>query len=566
MGVVGLDYYSNRLCWYFPNRLEAMGAKNTLYYGDNLDVLQRYVADESVDLVYLDPPFNSNQDYNVLFQERSGAQAAAQIKAFEDTWKWDESAALAFEEVVEGGGRVADSLRAFRTILPESDMLAYLSMMAPRLVELRRVLKDTGSLYLHCDPTASHYLKMLLDAVFGPQNFRAEIIWKRYGAHNDSKGYGRVHDVLLFYSKGKDVTFNKQYEAYSAEYVEERFRLSDPDGRRWAEQNLASPNPRPNLTYPFTAKNGITYQPPPNGWKYTPDRLRALDDAGRLHYPAKAGGRLRLKNYMDELPGVAIQDIWTDITLIGGSSPERLGYPTQKPEALLERIISTSTNEGDVVLDPFCGCGTAIAAAERLKRNWIGIDITHLAVSLIKSRLNDAFKDDAKFEVIGEPVSIEDATELAKTDPYQFQFWSLGLIGARPVEQKKGADKGIDGRLFFHDEHGGKTKQVIISVKAGHVTVSQLRDLIGVLTREKADIGVLVSLERPTGPMRAEAASAGFYASPWGSKHPRVQLLTVDELLNGKGIDLPKITGSNVTLKKAPRVTKKRAQQEGLDL
>ncbi|MHB1956229.1 MAG: site-specific DNA-methyltransferase, partial [Sulfobacillus sp.] len=482
---------------------------NILYYGDNLDVLRRHIKDESVDLVYLDPPFNSNANYNVLFAAKDGHQAAAQIQAFEDTWRWDESAARQFAETVEAGGKVADVLLAFERFLSTSDMLAYLVMMAPRLVELRRVLKPTGSLYLHCDPTASHYLKLLLDAVFGPERFVNEIIWKRYGAHNDSKTYGRVHDVLLFYARSKSMTFNKQYEPYSAEYVDERFRFADPDGRRWAEQNLASPNPRPNLTYPFAARNGVTYQPPSNGWKYTLERLQDLDREGRLHYPAKSGGRLRMKNYLDERAGVPLQDVWSDLVSIGGTSPERLGYPTQKPESLLERILLASSNRGDVVLDPFCGCGTTIAAAQKLGRRWIGIDVTHLAISLIKVRLRYAFGDDARFHVIGEPTTAEDAAALAASDKYQFQWWALGLVGARPVDERKGADKGIDGRSYLR--FGDETCQVIYSVKGGKLKATDVRDLRGVIDREKANIGVLLSFEEPTKLMRAEGASAGFY-------------------------------------------------------
>jgi len=442
-------------------------ARNVLFYGDNLDVLRRHVPDESIDLVYLDPPFNSNANYNVLFGHVDGSQAAAQIKAFDDTWRWDQSAAESFQETVMAGGRVASALAAFQTLLGPSNMLAYLSMMAPRLIELRRVLKPTGSLYLHCDPTASHYLKLLLDAVFGPENFRSEIVWRRYGAHNDSKGYGRVHDTILFYSRGKTPYFEKQHQPYEAEYVAQRFRFADPDGRKWSEQNLASPNPRPNLTYPFTAKNGVTYEPPANGWKYTPEKLRELDDEDRLHYPAKTGGRLRLKNYIDEMPGVPIQDMWTDIGSIGGTSPERLGYPTQKPLALLERIITSSCPQDGVVLDPFCGCGTTIAAAQEAGRAWMGIDVTYLAVSLIKSRLTA--KGVSDYKVLGEPTTSDDAAQLAADDPYQFQWWALGLIGARPAEGKKGADHGIDGRLFFFDEGTSKPKQAIVSVKAGKV-------------------------------------------------------------------------------------------------
>jgi len=514
---------------------------NALFYGDNLDVLRRYVADESIDLVYLDPPFNSNANYNVLFGHADGTQAAAQIKAFGDTWRWDQAAATAFQDTVVKGGDVAQALTAFQTLLGPSTMLAYLAMMAPRVVELRRALKPTGSLYLHCDPTASHYLKLLLDSIFEPVNFRAEIIWRRYGAHNDSKGYGRVHDVILFYSKSPALYFEKQHEAYSTEYIADRFRFADPDGRRWSEQNLASPNPRPKLTYPFAAKNGVTYSPPPNGWKYTADRMRELDDQNRLHYPAKSAGRLRLKNYLDEMPGVPVQDMWNDIGSIGGTSPERLGYPTQKPEALLDRIILASCPPNGVVLDPFCGCGTTIASAERLKRTWVGIDLTALAISLIKSRLTATGATD--YKVLGEPTTSDDAAELAASDPYQFQWWALGLIGARPAEGKKGADHGIDGRLYFFDE-GQAAKQVIVSVKAGKVSVPQVRDLVGVLARDKGAIGVFLSLNEPTTPMRQEAASAGFYTSPlFGTKHPRVQLVTVGDLINGKKLDVPSAGG-----------------------
>ena len=528
---------------------------NKLYYGDNLDVLRRHIDNESVDLVYLDPPFNSNASYNVLFAEHDGTRAASQIKAFEDTWKWDASAARACAEVIEAGGKVSEAMQAFRTLLGDSDMMAYLAMMAPRLIELRRVLKSTGSIYLHCDPTASHYLKLLLDAVFGPEQFDSEIVWKRYGSHNDSKSYGAVHDTILFYTRSQDKRFNKQHQPYEPEYLAERFRFQDPDGRKWAEQNLSSPNPRPNLTYPFRAKNGTTYPPPPNGWKYTPERMQQLDNENRLHYPQKKTGRLRLKNYLDELPGVPIQDVWTDIVTIGGTSLERLGYQTQKPGALLERIIAASSNESDVVLDPFCGCGTTIAAAQKLNRRWIGIDITTLAVSLIRYRLNDIFGSVAEYEVIGEPVSLPDARQLAHDDPYQFQWWALGLVGARPVDGKKGADKGIDGRIFFHDGDVAKTKQIILSVKAGHVTVSQLRDLRGVVEREKAEIGVLLCMDDPTAPMRKECASAGFYTSPWG-RHARLQILTVEDLLTGKTIDRPPAQTS-VTFKRARKALPK---------
>ena len=311
---------------------------NTLFYGDNLEVLRQHIADESVDLVYLDPPFNSNRNYNVLFGKhaRTEASDAAQIQAFADTWAWTPVTDQQYTAAVSGElpGRVADVLVSMRTLLGENDAMAYLVNMAPRLVELQRVLKSTGSLYLHCDPTMSHYLKIILDAIFGPERFRSEIIWRRYGSHNDARGYGAVHDVILYYAKGNRAKFNKQYVEYDESYVAQRFRTTDNEGRRWMEQNLSSPNPRPNLTYPYTASNGITYQPPANGWKVTPERMAELDREGRLHFPAKQGGRLRMKNFLDEGLGVPVQDIWTDIVSLGGTDPERLGYPTQKPVAL----------------------------------------------------------------------------------------------------------------------------------------------------------------------------------------------------------------------------------------
>lgn len=530
--------------------------KNLLYYGDNLDVLRRHIADETVDLVYLDPPFNSNQNYNILFEEHDGTKAAGQIKAFEDTWEWNEESARAFEEVVEQGGRVSDVMRAFRSFLGASDMTAYLSMMAPRVMELCRVMKPSASIYLHCDPTSSHYLKILMDAIFGPQSFRNEVIWKRSHAHNDakqgSKHYGRVTDSLLFYGKTPATTWNVQFTAYDPEYIDRDYRRLDENGRRYRIDNLQGPGgaAKGNPSYEVM---GVTRY-----WRFSKENMDRLIKEGRV-IQTKPGAVPQYKRYLDEMPGVPLQNLWADLPVLNNRSKEMLGYPTQKPEALLERILLASSNEGDVVLDPFCGCGTAIAAAQKLNRNWIGIDITHLAVGLIKSRLRDAFGDDiAKtYKVIGEPTTVEDAEELAKEDPYQFQWWALGLVGARRAEEKKGADKGIDGRLFFHDEGlGGKTKQVILSVKAGKLHANYVRDLRGVIERENADIGVLISMDEPTKLMRAEAASAGFYNSSYGTSHARLQLLTVGEILNGKGIDYPAPRQTNVTLKRAKRSVK----------
>ena len=451
---------------------------NLLFYGDNLKVLREHVKAQTVDLVYLDPPFNSNEDYNVLFAEHDGTKAAAQIKGFSDTWRYDLAAEAAYDEMVKAGGRVSDVMRAFRTFLGTSNMMAYLAMMAPRLVELRRVLKRSGSIYLHCDPTASHYLKMLMDAVFGAQNCRREVIWRSgwvSGFKSKAKNWVRNHDVLLYYVMDpQDFTFNKE----------------------------------------------LAYKPHEEG------------------YARRGGGGNQL--------GVALDDVWDDGDLyspwIKSFSTEKLGYITQKPRALLERIIAVSSRRGDVVLDPFCGCGTTVEAAQGLGRRWIGIDVTQLAVALIKHRLQVAFPDAKAPKVVGEPESIQDAEKLAQDDPYQFQWWALGLVGARPVEKRKGADQGIDGRLFFRDVAGDDLRPVILSVKAGGVTASQVRDLRGVSDRGKAEIGVLISFEEPTQAMRKEAATAGFYESAWG-KHPRIQLLTIKELLAGRKVDVPPSAG-----------------------
>ena len=567
---------------------------NRLYYGDNLDVLRRHVADESVDLVYLDPPFNSNQDYNVLFAERDGTRAAAQIKAFGDTWRWDEAAALAYQETVESGGQVAEALRAFRLCVGQTDILAYLSMMAPRLLELRRVLKSTGSLYLHCDPTSSHYLKLLLDAVFGPERFRGELVWKRTSAHCDtkqgSKQPGRIHDVLLFYTKGSAWTWNEVYTPYADSYTGRDYKLVEKEtGRRFRRGDLTAARPGGDTTYEWRVKKheavrerwvadlGEEYRSPVPGWEYacvrpyegrywaySKDNLKQFAQEGRLRHTY--GGMPEYKRYLDEMPGVPLQDLWTDIRPIGSGPAERLGYPTQKPEALLERVLRASSSEGDVILDPFCGCGTTIAAAERLKRRWLGIDITHLAISLIRHRLRDAHGDGIRetYRVVGEPVSPPDAEKLAGDDPFQFQFWALGLVGARPTQQKKGTDRGIDGRKYFHEVEGGSTGQIVLSVKAGNTGPDHVRELRGVIAREDAAIGALISLQQPTKAMRAEAASAGSYRSPWG-RHPRVQVITVDELLAGAQLDAPPTRQVDRTFRKAPSVAAATPEAQQLD-
>ncbi len=523
---------------------------NTLYYGDNLDILRRYVADETVDLIYLDPPFKSNQDYNVLFSEQDGSRSASQILAFEDTWQWNQESAAAYQDIVEAGGRVSQAMQSFFRFLGGNDMMAYLSMMAPRLVQLRSTLKPTGSIYLHCDPTASHYLKILMDAVFGPANFSGEIIWRRTAAHVTSRRWPRLHDTLLHYAKDMSQVYFLPPRAEADQgWVEREYRFEDERGRYMVD----------NLTGAGTTE-GPSGQPwrgidptkigAGRHWRYSPETLDRLDAEGRIYWPKK-GKYPKLKQYLQESGGKAVGDIWMDIPVIGRTAGERLGYPTQKPAALLDRIITASSQEGGVVLDPFCGCGTAIESAEKLGRKWIGIDITHLAIALIKHRLKTAFGGKVKYEVIGEPVSRPDARALAEENRFQFQYWALGLVGARPSDMKKGADQGIDGRLYFHDDRSGATKQVVISVKSGAIPASHIRELRGVVDREKAAMGVLITLEEPSKPMKAEAASAGFYTSPFGNtRHAKVQILTIEELLQGKQIDCPQ-TDSNVTYKRA---------------
>jgi DNA modification methylase len=561
-------------------------ADNSLFYGDNLDVLSRHIKDETVDLVYLDPPFNSNQDYNVLFREQDGHKASAQIRVFEDTWQWDETAAATFHKVVEAGGPVSEVLQAFRLFLGTNDMLAYLTMMAPRLVELHRVLKGTGSLYLHCDPTASHYLKLLLDAVFGVENFRTEIVWKRSSAHSDTKQgrkqHGHIHDIILFYSKSDLWTWNAQFTAYDDDYVQERFANADTRGN-YKDADLTAAKPGGDTSYEWrvkrpiggswtadltdewrSAREGWEYKAvkPSSGrfWAYSRENMTKFANEDRLHYFST--GMPRLKQYVTDLPGIGLQDLWIDIPPINSQAQERLGYPTQKPVALLERIIASSSNAGDVVLDPFCGCGTTIAAAQRLNRRWIGIDITHLAIGLIRTRLRDSYGSSIDYKVLGEPTTFEDAEQLAVEDKFQFQAWALGLVGARPAVVKKGADLGIDGRLFFHaGSAAAKTSQVVISVKGGHLKADDIRALDGVRNREKAEIGVLISFEEPTKKMRTDAAALGLYDSPWGS-YPRIQLLTVKELLAGKQIQYPHVTGGNQTFKKAPASKVKEAPDQ----
>jgi DNA modification methylase len=574
----------------------------TLYYGDNLDILRRYLKDETVDLVYLDPPFNSAQNYNAFFSEKDGSAAASQIHAFEDTWHWDIETKKAYDAVTEQPGKVSDVMQAFYTFLGGNDMMAYLTMMSSRLVELRRVLKPTGSLYLHCDDTAAAYLQILLDAIFGQQNFKNQIIWQRTNAHNTADRYGRIHDVILFCTKTGSYTWNDVRTAYGDAQLK-RYKKDDK-GRLYTGQDLTASRPNSD-SGKFEWRGTMPTQG--RGWGYTLEQLEKWWAEGLILCKQDGTPRMDgLKVYLDEMPGKALQSVWTDIPRISNTSAERLGYPTQKPVALLERIIQASSNPGDLVLDPFCGCGTTIDAAEKLGRGWIGIDVTQLAISLIKNRLQDTYGSRMKFvsgtsshrpvgtgstpsptsppkdgdavervpteslvRIIGEPTTPNEAATLAEEDKYQFQWWALGLVGARPVEQKKGADHGIDGKILFRDDpKAAKPEQIVIQVKGGKTGVKDVRDLRGVLDREKAAIGILISLQPATAPMETEAASAGFYEHKTNQqKFPRLQLRTVRELMEGKGIERPTSAAAiEETFKKAPQAKAKGHEQSALRL
>jgi DNA modification methylase len=520
---------------------------NTLFYGDNLEILRHLVPNESINLIYLDPPFNSKADYNILFKEASGEQSTAQIQAFSDFWHWDVQARRAYEYLTLNAPNenLANLIHTMFNFLGKNDMLAYLVMMGIRLLELHRVLKSTGSIFLHCDMTASHYLKLLMDSIFGAQNFVNEIIWKRQSAHSDSKQgsrhFGRLHDSILFYSKDKgNQIWNQQYTAYDKQYIERFYPYHDETGRAYGLDDITGPGgaSKGNPRYEFL---GITRY-----WRYSKQRMEKLYGEGRI-VQTKPGNVPLEKKYLDEMKGVALQDMWTDIKPLSAQARERLGYPTQKPLELLERIIKCCSNDGDWILDPFCGCGTAIVAAEKLHRHWIGIDITWLAINLVKGRLNDMFPG-IQFKTEGEPRDMGAARELASNNRYQFQWWALSLIGARPVgstpenprEGKRGADEGIDGWMRFADGMEGHVEKIVVQVKSGHVGVKDIRELRDVVSRQNAAIGIFLTLEDPTTEMIRESRATDPYKSPtWNHEYTKIQIMTIRELLSGKRPEIP---------------------------
>ena len=549
--------------------MQRPGMTNRLYYGDNLDVLRDAKAfpDECVDLIYLDPPFNSNAVYNIPFKSPDGTGADANIQAFDDTWQWGPMASSALMDITGSGNHKLHILmQAMKTAIGENAMMAYLAMMAVRLVELHRVLKPTGSVYLHCDPTASHYLKLALDAVFGTAQFVNEIVWQRStGKTLMSRRLPSNHDIILSYRKSDEFTWNESaiFEEYDEANLPEKtaakYKYRDEDGRLYRLDSLINPNAnRPNLKYEFL---GIT-----RVWRWTRERMQTAYEAG-LVIQTKPTTVPQLKRYLDEQRGIALSDVWTDIPPINSQAAERLGYPTQKPRALLERIIEVSSNPGDVVLDPFCGCGTAVDAAQKLERLWIGIDITHLAVGLIEKRMREGYGKDLPFETIGVPKDKDSALRLASEDPHEFQNWFCLQVGGYPLDGgRKGADKGVDGH-FYPYESAQSTVTGVISVKAGkNIGVAMLRDLRGVMERENYPFGLFLSAYEPTRPMLAEAAAAGMYENEFG-RFPRIQILTPADLFHGPGAKLPPLASVNRRAARVEtRISHQPGAQSGLDL
>jgi DNA modification methylase len=536
-----------------------MSESQVFYYGDNLKVMRDWIGDNVVDLVYLDPPFNSDRIYSNLYKEADGTGSEAQREAFEDTWTWGKEAIAAYGELTLPRKRhlippkLSQTIEMLHGVLGDGDLLAYLVMMAIRLVEMRRVLKPTGSLYLHCDPTASHYLRLIMDVLFGGENFRSELVWKRSGAHSDTKQgralHGHIHDTILFYTKGDGWTWNPVHLPYGDKNLKKYRHVEEGTGRRYLLDNITGPGgaAKGNPSYEVM---GVT-----RFWRYSREEMARLIAEGRiLQPPPSKKGKLkvpRYKRYLDEMPGLPLQDVWTDIDPINSQAAERLGYPTQKPVALLERILRSSSKPGDLVLDPFCGCGTTVEAAQRLGRRWIGIDVTHIAVSVLRRRLEGKFPD-LKFTIRGEPEDIASARVLADADPYEFQAWIVDRVEGIPLnpderkKAKKGGDKGIDGLVLFRDDpRAERSKRLILSVKAGKsLTPGMVRDLHGTIVREKAPMGALLTAYKPTEGMYAEALSAGSYSSEVFAPTKSfdvLQIVTVEDVFDPKwkGLQVP---------------------------
>ena len=546
---------------------------NKLYYGDCLTVMQEYMRLGSVDLIYLDPPFNSNRAYNAIYKDETGRPLPDQIDAFCDLWTINEDTdrvIRAMPVLMRAAGiddKVAEFWRLWMNALRGTNerLLAYLTYMVERLLQMKPILKPTGSIYLHCDPTASHYIKVMMDAIFGHEKFRNEIVWKRTTTHSDSKTWSRVSDTILFYSKGQRIIWNTPHASHSDEYVASKYKNDDGDGRLYTLDNMTSPNPRPNMMYEWKG-----FPSPAKGWRYSKETMAQLDEEGRIWYPTFKHGthdtsrRPRFKRYLDEMKGGVMGNIWSDIPPINSQARERLGYATQKPLALLERIIKASTNEGDTVLDPFCGCATTLEAAHKLNRKWIGIDIAIHAVKRVSAiRLQDrlGLREGVDFTIEGVPLTLEGAKDLWTRDKYHFQKWAIEQVDGFATTKRTG-DGGIDGRIYFASAglgvKGKGLESMAIEVKGGkNVSIADLRGLRGVLESDEAKLAGLIIMD-PLGPVktrnfRREMAAAGVWeGSDVVRPYQRMQMLTVQEILDGKGFDVPgavaKGTGQGVLI------------------
>ena len=504
--------------------------QNTLYFGDNLAIIRQFIKDETINLIYLDPPFNSKANYNVIFKTKNKEDSPSQIQAFEDTWKWNSTTEFELHQLFGSEPKLAELMKGLELIIGKNDLLAYLVMMAIRLRELYRVLKDTGSLYLHCDPTASHYLKLILDSIFSSENFQNEIIWQKIRVQkSQTKGFGSVHDVILVYRKTSQSIFNIQYVPHSEKYIKSHWNQKDKNGRRYRLIALDQQGSGPSRIF-----NDVSIKPPPGKhWVWSQDRIN--DGLKNNIIVFTKNGTPRIKKYLDQMKGNIITDLWIDITPLNAVSKERMGYPTQKPVALLERIIKASSNENDIVLDPFCGCGTAIVAAQRLNRNWIGMDITHLAIGLMEKRIYNEFK--IKPKVIGNPASFIGAENLFKRSPLDFERWAVTRIDGIHPNDKQVGDHGIDGRGYLGPDNQYKT---IISVKGGkQLNPGMVRDLEGTVSRENAAFGVLITIHNPTDGMKQEAAKAGVVNTPLGHHYPKIQIYTISDYFNARKAELP---------------------------
>jgi DNA modification methylase len=517
---------------------------NKLFYGDNLDVLRKFIRDETVDLCYIDPPFNSKRNYNQIYNN-IGSEDRAQAQAFVDTWTWDDHANICYDEILTNanGVQTAQSIaliNGLEQVLGKGSLFAYLVSMTVRIAEIHRVLKDTGSFYLHCDDVADSYLRLMCDAIFVSQggDFKNEIVWKRTSAHSDSGRFGRNGDRILYYTKSLNATFNKVYQPYDQHYLNSHYRNEDENGRLYRTDNLTAFGlSGGGYTYEW---NGVTKL-----WRCPQERMQELHDEGRIRYTRT--GTAEYVRYLDEMPGMPAQGIWDDIFAINSQANERLGYPTQKPEALLERIISASSNEGDVVLDAFCGCGTTVAVANRLKRGWIGMDITYQSVALILKRLRDSEGQSAVDNVIlhGVPQDMAsvDALIHKKDDRVRKEFEKWAILtysdNRAVINEKKGADQGIDG-IAYTRKSKKEILPVILSVKSGkNVSVKDVRDLFAVVKSEGAACGIFITRHEPTQPMIDFAKKQGQFKPEHFTGFDKLQIVTVKEILDGARMNLP---------------------------